>query len=106
MIQIGTTRNGKALVTSVHGLGLAGIESLLADFHAEGGKGGEAWARKYPFHSGLEGDDFSKWCAVKGIVIAKSRDGAWAIPVVAGTEGHDASGYPLAAGAQKVRWFE
>lgn len=101
----GKNKSGLAVAASVHGLG-TGVETLLEKFHAEGGKGGETWAIKYPFHRGIEGDDFSKWCAAAGITLAKSKDGAWAVAVK--TESivkRDSAGYPLAVGAEKVGWL-
>src|SRR5436190_23387579 len=102
---VGGPNNQRYALGSIHGLG-TGVEKLHARFIASGGIGGEAWTKKHPFHKRQEGDGFSLWCEQKGITLAKSPDGAWAIAVKTdSTLKRDKAGYPLAHGAKKVMWL-
>lgn len=91
-------------LVSIHGQG-TGVETLLAEYKKQGGNDGDGWVKAFPFHKGLESDGFSEWCLGRGITLAKSKDGKWAVAVK--TESVvklDRSGYPLAVRAEKVMW--
>jgi hypothetical protein len=77
MIEIAQNKSGVTVVTSVHGLGLTGLERAYAEFGGQNpvprnGTLMERWGKELAKEAA-----FVAWLAVQGLEIGRSRDGKW-----------------------------